>query len=159
MREIVWLADLGDFIVQAKKKTYAGNANKLLPYRLGSKDIQYINGDWAYHDSYLGDSDFIGQEAVYYQQKPIWAMNYFGYILDNDTFSSAEAGDMIMKSLSKLYTENRFLGAFEHTEGDLRYVDTNNGDLKRFTGKEQIFKKDRLVYELVYHGGMLHNLM
>jgi hypothetical protein len=63
---------LEQFIVQAKQNTYVGGSQKLLPYRLGSKDLQLMEGDWAYHDSYLGESDFIGQEIVYFQMKPVW---------------------------------------------------------------------------------------
>jgi hypothetical protein len=62
---------LEQFIIRAKQHTYAGGGKKLLPYRLGSKDLQFAEGDWAYHDSYLGESDFIGQEIVYYQMEPV----------------------------------------------------------------------------------------
>ena len=72
------------FILRAKASTYVGGGLKLLPYRLGSHDLQYMEGDWAYHDSYLGENDFIGEEAVYYRGKVVWAMNYFGRILRPD---------------------------------------------------------------------------
>ena len=55
---------LEQLIVRAKQSTYVRGSRKLLPYRLGSKDLQWTEGDWAYHDSYLGESDFIGQEIV-----------------------------------------------------------------------------------------------
>jgi hypothetical protein len=35
------LDQLHDFILQAKKATYVGAGKKLLPYRLGSHDLQY----------------------------------------------------------------------------------------------------------------------
>ena len=59
------LQDLNRFIVHAKAATYVGSGQKLLPYRLGSHDLQFFDGDWAYHDSYLGEGDFIGEEAIY----------------------------------------------------------------------------------------------
>src|SRR5574342_88219 len=113
------LSELHAFIVRAKQGTYVGSGQKLLPYRLGSHDLQLIEGDWAYHDSYLGESDFIGQEAVYYRHAVVWAMNYFGRIIDTTQITSAQAGAMIKISLSKLYAEGRFLGGFTHTEGGL----------------------------------------
>ena len=148
---------LEQFIVRAKQQTYVGGGRKLLPYRSGSKDLQFAEGDWTYHDSYLGESDFIGQEIVYYQMKPLWGMNYFGRILRPDKITSPQAGEMIMKSLSRMYLEGRFLGGFEHREGLLRYVDQNEGDMHSFQGREQIFHSDDLVYELVYHGGVLRD--
>lgn len=147
--------DLQAFIIRTKQSTYVGSGQKLLPYRLGSHDLQFFEGDWAYHDSYLGESDFIGQEAVYYRQKVVWAMNYFGRILDPARIASAQAGAMIKASLSKMYEEGRFLGGFEHTEGDLTYVDTSEGDVGFFTGRERIRQHGEIVYELVYHGGLI----
>jgi hypothetical protein len=150
-------AELASFIVRAKAATYIGNGNKLLPYRLGSHDLQFADGDWAYHDSYLGESDFIGQEVVYFRQKPVWAMNYFGRLLQPDQITSATIGQMLKTSLSKMYAEGRFLGAFEHVEEPLRYVDTNNGDITYFEGIETVYQRDMPVYRLVYHGGLIRD--
>jgi hypothetical protein len=148
---------LEQFIVRAKQSTYVGGSRKLLPYRLGSKDLQFTEGEWAYHDSYLGESDFIGQEIVYYQRKPVWGMNYFGVIIRPDKIISSQAGQMIMKSLSRMYIEGRFLGGFEYQEGSLRYVDQNTGDVRSFQGREYIALADEAVYELLYHGGLLQD--
>ena len=60
-----------------------------------------------------------------------------------------------MASLSKMYQEGRFLGGFNHLEGDDSYFDTNDGDITSFTGREWIMRKDKLVYELHYHGGLI----
>jgi hypothetical protein len=149
------LNELQDFIVRAKQVTYVGGGQRLLPYRLGSHDLQFIEGDWAYHDSYLGESDFIGQEAVYFRQKIAWAMNYFGRILNSEWITSAQVGAMIKTSLSKLYAQGRFLGGFEFTDDELTYVDTNEGNFQFFTGREWIRRNGELVYELVYHGGLI----
>ncbi len=148
-------AELNAFILAAKRATYVGSGQKLLPYRLGSHDLQYFEGDWAYHDSYLGESDFIGEEAVYYCGQVVWAMNYFGRILLPERITSAQAGQMIKVSLTKMYAEGRFLGGFEHTDGALTYVDTSEGDEAYFTGREWILREGVKVYELVYHGGLV----
>jgi hypothetical protein len=151
----IQLDELHAFIIRAKQSTYVGSGQKLLPYRLGSHDLQLIEDDWSYHDSYLGEGDFIGQEAVYYRQKVVWAMNYFGRILNPALITSAQAGAMIKTSLTKMYQEGRFLGGFEHTEGEFTYVDTSEGDVRFFTGKEWISRDGEIVYELVYHGGLI----
>jgi len=66
------LKPLEQFIIRAKQTTYVGDGKRILPYRLGSHDLQFVDGDWVYHDSYLGDSDFIGEEIVYYRLKAVW---------------------------------------------------------------------------------------
>jgi len=110
------LDQLHTFIIRAKQATYVGGGQKLLPYRLGSHDLQFIENDWAYHDSYLGENDFIGEEAVYHKGKIVWAMNYFGRILMPDRITSAQAGATIKASLTRMYGEGRFLGGFVHSE-------------------------------------------
>lgn len=145
------------FIVRAKAATYVGSGQKLLPYRPGSHDLQFTEDDWAYHDSYLGESDFIGEEIVYYQRQVVWGMNYFGVILQPDRISSAQAGHVIKVSLTHLYQENRFLGGFAYTVDDLHYADTNEGDFQLFHGKEWIEREGQIVYELRYHGGLVKN--
>lgn len=150
------LDQLHTFIIRAKQAAYVGGGRKLLPYRLGSHDLQFLEGDWAYHDSYLGESDFIGEEVVYYKNKVVWAMNYFGRILAPGKITSAEAGVMIKISLTRMYAEGRFLGGFAHSEGEQTYVDASEGDIAYFTGREYIRRSGEVVYELVYHGGLVN---
>ena len=147
--------ELQSFIVRAKAATYVGGGVKIASCRPGSHDLQFVDGEWSYLDSYFGGTDFIGEEAVWYAGDPIWAMNYYGYILRPDLITPAQAGQMIKASLSRMYTENRFLGGFEHSEGGFTYVDTSEGELGCFTGREWIQRDGLKAYELVYHGGSI----
>jgi hypothetical protein len=149
------LQELNDFIVRAKATTYVGDGLKLLPSRLGAHDLQYHQPPFAYLDSYFGGSDFLGQEVVYHQAQPIWVMNYYGYILEPSSIDGAQAGRVIKASLSALYREGRFLGGFEHVADGFTYTDTNEGDVRHFTGREWITLGGTKVYELVYHGGLV----
>jgi hypothetical protein len=150
-----FLQELHTFIIHAKAATYVGSGQKLLPYRLGSHDLQFFEGDWAYHDSYVGENDFTGQEVVYFNKKVVWAMNYFGHILRPDLITSAQAGQVIKASLTKMYAEERFLGGFEYESDGFKYVDTSEGDFTYFEGREWIECAGIRVYELVYHGGIV----
>ncbi len=147
--------ELTQFIVQAKAATYVGDGQKIESCRKGSHDLAFQEGDFSYLDSYFGGTDFIGQEVVYEQDEPIWAMNYYGKIIEPDKITAVEAGQIIKASLSKMYEEGRFLGGFEYTVGESVYFDTSQGGPDSFTGKEWITRNDVKVYELVYHGGMI----
>jgi hypothetical protein len=149
------LKDLQDFILRAKSSSYVGAGAGSPSCRPMSHDLQYAQGDWLYIDSYFGGSDFIGEEAVWYKGNPVWAMNYYGYILRPELISPAQTGGMIRSSLSHMYMENRFLGGFQRNEGDLSYFDTSEGDVSRLTGHEWIQREGIRVYELVYHGGLI----
>lgn len=146
---------LEEFIVRAKAATYVGDGDKAQPSRIGSHDLKFQDGRFAYIDSYFGGTDFIGQEVVYYDNQPIWAMNYYGRIIDPEKINAAEAGQIIKASLSALYQEGRFLGGFEYTYEGSTYTDTNQGDVHSFTGQEWISRNGEMVYELVYHGGLV----
>lgn len=149
------LQQLHDFIVRAKAATYVGGGQRAPSRRPGSVDLEFRADPFAYLDSYFGGSDFIGQEVVYFEGQPVWAMNYYGYILRHDLIDAAQAGGVIKASLSQLYTEGRFLGGFEHQADGFAYTDTNQGDTAHFQGKEWITCRGIRVYALVYHGGLI----
>lgn len=149
------LEQLNTFIVRAKAATYIGGGAKSLSYRPGSHDLQFHEGSFSYLDSYFGGVDFLGQEVVYFEAEPVWVMNYHGRVLEPSLITAAEAGRIIRESLSKLYEQDRFLGGFEHTTGTSIYVDTNEGDVASFVGREWITRDGVEVYELVYHGGLV----
>jgi hypothetical protein len=146
---------LTQFIVRAKAATYVGDGEQVAPCRPGSHDLRFADGEWAYHDSYFGGTDFIGEEAVYFADQPVWAMNYYGRILRDDLLTAAQAGQMIKASLSRMYREGRFLGGFEYAENDLTYIDTSEGNVDSFHGREVILRGQELAYELLYHGGLI----
>ena len=146
---------LHDFIVLAKAATYVGDGQPVPSFRPGSHDLKFVDGDWAYLDSYFGGRDFIGEEVVSYQGKPVWAMNYYGRILRIDLISPAQAGQVIKASLSKMYSEGRFLGGFEYRHEGFIYFDASEGDVTSFRGHEYISRQGETAYELFYHGGLI----
>ncbi|MAU01323.1 MAG: hypothetical protein CL608_29635 [Anaerolineaceae bacterium] len=155
MTATISLQKLNQFIVQAKAATYVGDGQNAEPSRKRAHDLAFQDGDFSYLDSYFGGTDFIGQEVVYEKDEPVWAMNYYGRILQPEKITAVQAGQIIKQSLSKLYEEERFWGGFSHTVGAFSYTDTSQGDLPSFTGKEWITRNGMTVYELVYHGGMI----
>lgn len=152
---IYTLDGLTDFIVKAKAATYVGSGKESASCRPSSHDLEFRKGPFLYLDSYFGGADFIGEEVVYFDEKPVWAMNYYGRILAPDKITGAETGQVIKKGLSLLYQQGRFLGGFEHSDGRDIYLDTNEGDTTSFSGLEWIERDSIRVYELVYHGGLI----
>jgi hypothetical protein len=149
------LEQLESFIIKAKAATYAGNGKRVQPTRPGSIDLSYEEGDLAYRDSYFGTGDFIGEEVVWYKGEPVWAMNYYGYILVPEELSAEESGKVIKESLTALYSEGRFLSGFKHQTTLGLYIDTNEGDVSNFHGMEWTERGGRSLYELRYHGGLI----
>ncbi len=149
------MEELHAFIVEAKAAAYVGGRAAGPSSRRGSHDIAHQRGAWSYLDSYYGGTNFIGQEVVWLDGNPTWAMNYYGRILDPSAIDGSRAGTVIRTALPLMYAEGRFLGGFDHEVGTYRYLDESKGDHRSFTGIERILADGREVYRLDYHGGLI----
>ena len=146
---------LEGFIVQAKSATWLAGGVKSPPSRVGSVDLHYTDGTLEYLDCYFGSTDFLGQEVVHDQQQPIWAMNYYGRILEPTRFDGARAAQVIRAGRGGMYQAGRFLGDHRETTADGVFFNTSSGSLTAFQGCEWIELEGLRVYELVYHGGLV----
>ncbi|PDT85156.1 DUF5680 domain-containing protein [Sinorhizobium sp. BJ1] len=150
------IEELTGFIVEAKAKTYVGDGARLASSRTGSHDIGHQRGTWRYLDSYFGGTDFAGQEAVWHDDKPCWAMNYFGRIIRPELIDARRAGAVIKAALQTMYREKRhFLGGMEYQHAYGCYIDSSRGATDHFSGRETIFVDGEEAYELDYRGGLI----
>jgi len=137
-----------DFLLKAKKATYAGKGAEVVPSRPNSHDLQYSEGSLKYIDTYLGGDKFAGEEALWKDSAPFWAMNYVGRVI-GEGFS----GDFLKEALSLVSEEKPFRGPAEYTNGDYTYKCNVDGDFHWFNGVEEIFLNDVKIYECLFHGG------
>ena len=70
------------FRLEANVNTYAAYMNETDSTRLDSHDFRYSNGSYTYHDTYVGGEQFAGEEAIWYEGKSQYAMNYAGCVLE-----------------------------------------------------------------------------
>lgn len=156
MQKSIDTKELADFLGEANKSTYANkNAPRAASARLKSRDYHFEKGDLIYHDTYFGRRDFIGEEVVYKNQKPVWGANYVGFILD-DNLDERENGDFLRKALMQEYDDIiPVRGPKYFKEGNFEYKNTASGGLERFEGREEIFKDGKLVYYAIFHGGFI----
>ena len=151
--------DLEKFLIEAKKQTYANeNIEKQKPSRKGSHDYEYASGNFLYHDTYFGGTNFMGEEVVYEEEKetPIWGMNYYGNTLDESL--SEEAMDKALRpALMQVGSDDTLpvRGPKEYTNGEYKYTFKVSGNIYGFEGVEEIYKGNKKVYELKCHGGFI----
>ena len=149
--------EIREFLIKAKKETYANDkAKKLNSSRLGSNDYEYAYNNMTYHDTYFGGTNFIGEEVVYIDNKPLWAMNYRGMTLDEKM--NEEAMDKALRPALMLVGTTDILpvrGPKEYINGDYKYNFSVTGTLINFEGTETIYKNDEQVYILKCHGGLI----
>lgn len=142
--------DLIRFLCTAKKSTYAGNGAEGQSSRPHSHDLQYVEGNLKYFDTYLGGEQFIGEEALWKNEIPIWGMNYCGRII-----SKGFSGKFLKEALALVPKEHPYRGPMVYQNGQYKYHCIVNGEFAWFHGYEEIFLNDTKVYECTFHGGSI----
>lgn len=138
-----------DFLCRAKRATYAGHGGEeASPCRPASHDLKYTEGGYFYMDTYLGGERFSGQEAVWENGAPVWAMNYCGRVL-SEKFS----GDFLKEALERVPQEAPFRGPCVYSSGDYSYHCSVSGGFDWFQGLEEIYCEGVKVMECCFHGG------
>lgn len=137
-----------EFLLRGKRATYAAHGSEVAPSRLNSHDLAYEENKLFYYDTYLGGEKFSGEEAIWNEDQPVWAMNYCGRLL-GEGFS----GDFLKEVLYNVPREKPFRGPEIYTKGDFTYVCESNGSFDWFQGYESIFLRSQKIYECFFHGG------
>lgn len=141
---------LVEFRLEANRNTYAAYMNETDSTRLNSHDFTYSNGPYTYHDTYVGGEQFAGEEAIWYEGKSQYAMNYIGRVLSQN-FS----GDFLKEVLRKADEKMPFRGPEYYQSGQYIYKCSVVGDFTWFQGYEEIYCDNEKVYECYFHGGIL----
>lgn len=142
--------ELEDFLVYSKKQTYGSESTKPKQLEDGSKEYRVEEKDYVYRDRYFGGNPFIGEEVVYWQGSPIWAMNYYGKVTARDP---EEVFGFLVKCLGMVEKKKPYRGPDKYEEGPWAYRFMSRGNLFSFWGEEEIFYDGVRVYWLRFHGG------
>ena len=148
-----------DFLVDAKRKTYAsqGDDASVTPLLSGSRQLEYRIGSFFYRDIYFGVSYFVGQETVYKDEQPHWSMSYAGGV-DRSITAHEDVRKIyafLRSALRQVSKEHVFRGPAEYTDGIFKYRNAYQGNFNAFHGDENITQDDEIVYTLHYSGGVL----
>ena len=141
---------LVEFLIRAKKATYAGKGAETISSREKSHDLTYRDGDYMYYDTYLGSVRFAGEEALWIKNTPFWSMNYIGRVI-----GSPFSGDFLKEALLRVPEDKPFRGPETYSNGDYTYHCETEGTFEWFHGKETICYKGSLIYECIFHGGLV----
>lgn len=138
------------FLIEAKKNTYAGDGKlKEFSTRPYSKDLEYVKNDFKYIDTYLGGENFIGEEVLFYLDKPIWGMNYYGKECKEFPI------EVLKKAMLTVSKENPYRGQPVFKDGDYTYICEVDGEFEKFSGRENIYLNNEKVFECIFHGGII----
>lgn len=136
------------FICEAKRYTYSGKENKVTGSRPNAHDYVYEKDELKYIDTCLGHDQMVGEEAVWYENQPVWGMNYTGRVVD-EGFDSA----FLMEALRRVREDLPYRGPRFLELGEYTYKCRIEGDFEWFVGCEKILYNGKKVYEAMFQGG------
>lgn len=147
-----------DFLVYAKRNTYAAeeNRHRVKPALPSSRQHEIRDGALFYLDIYFGGAYFTGHETVYHKTTPIWGMSYAGGVPADISDGEIEQIFLFLRqALRGVDHDMPYRGPVSFERGVYRYTNRVLGNLRRFTGTETIFYKGESRYHLHYSGGMI----
>ena len=140
-----------DFLLKARRKVYRSGANPAGSSVPTSYDLEYQEDEFYYRSTSLGGLYTATQERVWKNGKPVWAINIMGRIVA-DGFQ----GSFLREALLQINHTFPFRGPQEYKQGDYVYLSRIEGDVSWFSGIEEIYFHDKLVYEARFQGGALY---
>lgn len=144
------MKDIIEFLIRAKKATYAGKGAETTSTRPQSHDLTYSEDDYLYYDTYLGGGKFVGEEALWIKGAPYWSMNYAGRVTE-ENFS----GDFLKEALLHVPQNMPFRGPSHYENEDYSYDCKIDGSFQWFQGYETISYKGKQIYECYFHGSSI----
>ena len=145
---------LTQFLLEARTKTYAGHSGRVRPPILeGSKQMEYKEENWLYRDLFnIGNNKFAGLETIYFNNKPVWSMSYYG---NYEKMTEEEADKTLRKALIDKWEDVRIWKNVEYKMGDYTYINEGSGNIDELDGSEKIEKNGETVFFFYYAGAFI----
>lgn len=120
----------------------------------GSRTITHARGAWRTLDTYFGGEPYGGDEVVFYQDRPVWMMVYYGAV-DPAVADVGGIYGFLKSALSHTDESFPLRGPRAFASDGLSYENEWQGGLERFSGIERIRASGREVYSATYAGGVI----
>lgn len=145
---------LKQFLLDLNLAGYAsGEEKKWIKEKDGSTTIPFKKDQFRSDDNFFGGEPYGGRIIVFYEEKPVWIMVYYGAII------KGEVPDIIYKFLKQalkfMPKDAPFRGPKDYIVGNLKYINSWNGDIESYDGQEKIYRGDKEVYSAKYIGGLV----
>jgi hypothetical protein len=148
--------ELNEFLISARRNARAETGaweNSKVFDEIFSERVFEQDG-YVYMQRYFGTYPCVGGEVVFYEDRPIWAMNYYGEMIDRK-ISFKEVYDFLGNAFAQVFDQFTCRGPRLYAAGRFVYVNHMDGGLERFKGKETVTLNGEKVFRLDYHGGLI----
>ncbi|PIP56746.1 hypothetical protein COX05_01425 [candidate division WWE3 bacterium CG22_combo_CG10-13_8_21_14_all_39_12] len=148
------VTQLKQFLIDANKAGYAtGKEDMWTKEADNSTTITFEKDGFRMIDNFYGGEPYGGRMTVFYEEKPVWIMVYYGWVVEGNEFGPVY--EVLQHALAKMPADSPLRGPHSYTEGEFEYINFWEGDMVRFMGEEQIVKGEDSVYKATYVGGLV----
>ncbi len=151
----VQIENIISFLREAHANSYAsGDASKQVKETDNSTTFTYDKDNWHYHDNYFGGEPYGGREVVFFDNKPIWMMTYYGTVASSvEDFSDIYA--FLQEALKQGTDDYPLRGPQKYEAEGLTYSFYVDGTPSKFVAMEIIKKDGKVVYSANFAGGFV----
>ncbi|MCA9371857.1 hypothetical protein KC726_03070 [Candidatus Woesebacteria bacterium] len=145
---------LKEFLLAANRAGYAGGKEKQWKHEKDhSTTIVFEKGLWKSYDNFFGGEPYGGRSVVFYQNKPVWIMVYYGWVKKGE--DTNKIYEILREALMLMPKDHPFRGPKEYKKGLYVYTNAWEGTMERFSGTEHIRAGDDEMYHASYMGGFV----
>lgn len=136
-------------------KGYAEHSAVYLEQPDKSKRLELVDGDYKYIDFFWGGEPYGGTEMIFFQEKPILYITYYGWVRENADFGAAYTflRNSLKEGVKSQSTLHR--GPECYKEGDYVYTNSVKGTIENFELVEKIFLGEVEIYSAKFMGGLV----
>jgi len=146
--------ELKKFLIESNQAGYAGGQEKQwVKQPDGSTTIEFVKDNWRSHDNFFGGEPYGGRLLVFYKDKPVWIMVYYGWV--ESGIEPKSVYPVLQNALKQMPADIPLRGPTEYQESEFVYTNQWTGDVDRYSGEEKIKKSGKLVYKANYLGGLV----
>lgn len=145
------------FIQKAGRSTYATSGVESVSYdKNGFKELNFKEGDYLYKDTYTGFFRSRGMEIVTLKNTPIWSASYGGgMMVDGADFAIKTFDFLKLAFLTDEAGFQTFRGPHLLQKDKWVYKYKQDGDIEEFSGYEEIYFEEKLVFFHRMIGGLI----
>ncbi len=145
---------LKQFLIDCNNAGYAGGKEKeWIKEEDLSTTIPFKQGIWKSHDNFFGGEPYGGRTVVFFKNKPVWMMVYYGWVEEGVEVDPIYT--VLRNALQKMPADYPYRGPKKYEEGNYTYTNSWDGEVDRFSGSEEIRQNERLIYQASYMGGLV----
>ena len=153
-KEPLRLSELRQFLVAANSAGYGNSETVIATLPDGGHLIEHRQDPWLFRDIFYGGHPYAGQEVIYSHQKPVWAMQYRGWLTQGGVLTS-DVYNFLKDALLQPPPEYPWRGPQRLKQDDWLYLNNWQGELSQFSGQETISYQQNEVYCGLYFGGLV----